>query len=304
MGSGSGDLRMAPSQAAGVRFNLILLTLVSSFLACAFLVWERRAPWHVVATVTGHLPPEESQVPYVFDPENGTLYFADTRELYELPPDYRGKMEIQDFHPSRTSFTFTTEEPGGGVRRRCWNMAAHREVSIPDYGRASWRLSASGTRILIEDVQPESPRRFQVLGLDGSVLHERVLPALDDRSSDAQHDFSTEGRFLIVTFADSRRVHLTLIYDMESQESWPFADRFAALSEEGVVWLKDAGSVIDRSYSEILRAVRLRNGEELWRTEVPEGVSDVVYLGRDRLAVGSPGTTTSVVISEALSGRR
>ena len=294
---------MAAPHPSGWRFNLALFILLGSFVACAFLTWERRTAWHVIATLPGHLHAGDDvhgAVPFVFEPEQGVVTFADTLQRIQLSPELRGKVDISSFHPSRTSFLFTKGEQG---ELRCWDLALGQEVSVPKPTRGDRQLTPSGTRVLNMDLSLGEPRRFQVLRLDGSVLHERVLPALDDRSADVQHTFSAEGNFLAVSYSDSRRIHLTHVYDMATEASWPYPDRFGAVSDGGVVWLKDASLNIDRSDAQILRAVRLDTGVDLWRAAVTDGISDVVYFGSDRLGIASQGSG-SPDLYEASSGRK
>lgn len=292
---------MSGSQSSGWRFNLVFFILLCSFAACAFLTWERRTAWHVAATMPGQLLRGDDlsrDVPGVFDPEKGIITVGDTLQRIQLPAELRGKIQVSRFHPSRTSFDFTKGEE---TELRCWDLVLGHEVPVSRRTRDDLQPTPSGTRYLIMDLSQGESRRFQVLRLDGSVLHERVLPALDDRSADVQHTFSAEGKFLAVSYSDSRRIHLTRIYDMATEASWPYPDRFGAVSDEGIVWLKDASLNIDRSNAQILRAVRLDTGVELWRAAVTDGVTDVVYFGSDRLGVASQGS--GAALYEAKTGR-
>jgi len=292
---------MAASRAPAWRLNLVLVILVCLFSGCCCLLWARRVAWHPVATLPGSLPSERSRVPYTFDSPNGVLTFADTGERYVLPVDYRGKMEIGTFPPSRASFVFNTSEVDGVQGDRCWNMAAHCEVPLPKNVADRWRLSPSGLRVLVTDVRSDQSVGYQVLGLDGRVLHERTLPELPN---DARATYSAEGKYLIVTFSDETRVNPTRIYDMASESSWPFADRFAGLSEEGVVWLRDAALNINRNGPQTLRTVRLTTGQELWRVELPAGEITLQELGRNKLLVSVWGSMASAGVYDAIDGRK
>jgi len=274
------------------RLNLVLFLLLCGTGACAYLTWERRAPWHVVATMPGILPYRDGGVPYVLNPENATLTLVDSGEVVELPAEYRGRIAIAHF-PTRAAFQFTLEDPErSDSESRCWNVAARREVPLPKYARGDWRFSASGARILVKDAPYEKPPRFEILGLDGAVLRERILPAPERSAKD--HEFSPEGRFVVATCRDDSKGEKTRIYDMESDRCWSFEDGFGAISDEGLVWLKDT-----RNAPPAVRAVDLNSGRELWSIPVPEAPDQVRYLGKDRLAIK---TWSGASIVDARSG--
>src|SRR5262249_4991 len=160
---------MGRPHSSGWRINLTLFVLVCAFGASAFLVWQRRAAGPVVATVPGYLPPHGSRVPYVLNPERATLILADTRETIQLPSQYSGEIEITEFPPSRAAFRFSSSEayqPGG----RCWNVAAAREVPLPEDIGEDWRPSESGTRILAMALADGKAGGIRPLGLGGQGL--------------------------------------------------------------------------------------------------------------------------------------
>ncbi len=296
------------------RLNLILVVLVSLFAANGWLVWDRRAAWHVVETLPGTMPgwcDWRTSVPSVVNAIGGTITFADTGEMVALPPEYRGSLRDVHFASSRAAFRFT-----GGPNKeaspedRCWNMAAHREVPLPTSAWNDWQLSPSGTRILARDLKNGAPRRFQIIDLNGSILHERVLPALPlfkrdgDYSSQVSgmHRFSAEGNFLIVKQPADALGAAVRIYDLASEASWTFEDDFGDLTDDGLLWLSVRTLTSDGGGAAAVRAVHLRTGQELWRTPIPEGVGDVGFLGKNMLAVRC--ADKSVSLYEAASGRK
>jgi hypothetical protein len=278
------------------RLNLILFLVFCGIAACGALVWLRRAAWHVVATMPGTLPYRDGGVPYVLNPDRAILTLLDSGEVLELPAEYRGRIAIAQF-PSRAAFQFTLEDPdNSGPEAHCWNVAACREVSLPKYARRDWRFSASGARILVKDAPYEKPPRFEIIGLDGAVLRERILPVTERSAKD--HEFSPEGRFVVATCRDDSKGDKTRIYDLESDRCWFFEDGFGAISDEGLVWLKDTRAWPNAPPA--VRAVDLNSGRELWSIPVPEAADQVRYLGKDRLAIKTWSGTSLV---DARSGR-
>jgi hypothetical protein len=279
------------------RLNLVLFLLLCGIAACGTLIWRRRTTWHVVATLPGTVPLRSSPVPYVLNPETATLTFLDSGEVVELPAEYRGRIEITRF-PSRAAFQFTAEDPdGSNSQTGCWNVAARRAVPLGEHARKEWRLTAGGTRILLLEVPLDQPRRARILGLDGAVLRERSLPPAEPAPRD--YAFSPEGGFVIATFPEDSKGQKTQITDMDSGQSWSFEDGFGAISDEGLVWLKDTRAWPNAPPA--VRAVELRSGRELWNVPFPEGPDNISYLGKDRLTIR---TWSGVSVFDARSGRK
>lgn len=296
---------MSPSGRSGWRRNLILSALLVALGISGFLVWHRRVAWHVVETLQGEPPSSGVPVPYFHDSEKATLTLADTREIIRLPPMYRGRLEVFQFPRSRAAFTFQTETDSD---THCWNVAAGREVPIPLSFVQNWTLSASGTRILGMQFPNEGPRRFQILGLDGSVLHERVLPELPAPlvpQREVFHRYTPDGNFLMITSQERRKVERIQILEMTSQATWSFDEEYADLTENGLLILSDSTRVTDQGFSRGLRAIQLPTRQEIWRTEVPEGLRGLHDLGHGTLAVLLYGPATlSAALFETASGRK
>lgn len=286
------------------RTNLILLVLLSAFGVCGFLVWQRRVAWHVVERLPGYLPYRGSPVPYVHDPAKGTITLLDTREVIQLPAEYLGNLDICKFPASRSCILFSREE---GDPLHCWDVAAGREVPLPKVGDRNWRLSDGGSRILAMQFPDEGPRRFQVLGLDGSVLQERVLPELSAQhvaQREVRHAFTPEGNYLIVQYREPTVEARIRILDMKSGKQWSFDDQFVALGDEGLLWLSHGAQKNEFGRPMGLRAVRLETGKEIWSAAVPEGVHDLKSLGKGKLGVLLDGAETlALLILDAESGR-
>jgi hypothetical protein len=304
---------MAGPAASRRRFVVVLLLLLASFAASSYRTWENRAAWHVVRTIPGTIQSVCDcyvPVPVVDCPKNGTLYFADTDESYELPPGFRGRIRNISFPRTRAAFLFSDElEDRGEFHGHCWNMAARREVPIPPMLRDNWSLSSGGTRILAMDVRIGEPQRFLVMGLDGSLLHERILPPLprlaDEKAFidhlDKTYRFSGEGNYLVVHDSPEPQAPRVRVLEMATKGTRSFDDTFVDITDDGLLWLIARPLTSDGGGSSILRAVQVSSGRELWRAPIPGGIQLAFYLGRNRLVVQKPDESVSLI--EGSSGR-